>query len=138
MIASDAEAVAELAAELGYPNEAQKIRKRLAMILQPDLLLVAVDATDTPVAFIQANRSCIIEIGFHAEIVGLVVSTKARRKGIARKLVAEVERWAKGIGAETVVVRSNTQRAESHIFYPAMGYRTIKTQAVYEKHLAAV
>ncbi len=135
MIASDAQAVAELTAELGYPNGAQPIRERMAIILQSNLLLVAVDATDKPIAFIQANRSCIIEVGFRAEIVGLVVSARARRKGIGQRLIAEVERWAEEIGGKAVVVRSNTRRAESHIFYPAMGYSAIKTQAVYEKQL---
>ncbi|MBA3961885.1 MAG: GNAT family N-acetyltransferase [Chthoniobacterales bacterium] len=135
MVEADAETVAKLAVELGYPNDAQTIDERIAIIRRSDLLLVAVTPTNTPVAFIQANRSCIIEIGFRVEIVGLVVSAKARRGGIGRRLVAAMEQWAKEIGAEAVVVRSNTQRDESHIFYPAMGYGAVKTQAVYEKHL---
>jgi len=48
-------------------------------------------------------------------------------------LIEEVELWARKIGAEVVSVRSNTKRAEAHSFYPAMGYKQIKTQAVYEK-----
>jgi hypothetical protein len=48
-------------------------------------------------------------------------------------LIGKVELWAKKIGAEVVSVRSNTKRAEAHSFYPAMGYKQIKTQAVYEK-----
>ena len=37
------------------------------------------------------------------------------------------------IGAEAVVVRSNTKRVESHIFYPALGFTVSKTQSVYRK-----
>jgi hypothetical protein len=48
-------------------------------------------------------------------------------------LIGEAELWAKKIGAEVVSVRSNTKRAEAHLFYSAMGYKQIKTQTVYEK-----
>jgi GNAT superfamily N-acetyltransferase len=130
---TDAETVSDLAGELGYPNELENVRQRIEMIGTRDLLLVAVDSTDKAVGFIQAHPVCIIEVGFRVEILGLVVSKTARRLGIGRRLIAEVEGWAKNAGAEAVVVRSNTKRSESHVFYPAMGYKAVKTQAVYEK-----
>ena len=133
LVEADAAAVAALATELGYPNEIEAIRGRIGSIAESDLMLVAADANDKPVGFIQAHPVCIIEVGLRVEILGLVVSSTARRKGIARMLIAEVERWAKNMGVETVSVRSNTKRTEAHIFYPAMGYKNIKTQAVYEK-----
>ena len=133
MAETDAEVVAMLAGELGYPNQVEMIRARVRAIGESDLLLVAVDANDKAVGFIQAHRVCIIEVGFRVEIPGLVVSSSARRSGIGRRLIAEVERWATNIGAEAVSVRSNTKRIEAHIFYPALGYKKIKTQAVYEK-----
>jgi GNAT superfamily N-acetyltransferase len=133
MVEADAEVVAELATELGYPNQIEAIRRRIRPIREADLLLVATDETDRPVGFIQAHRICIIEVGFRVEILGLVVSSITRRKGIAQMLIGKVELWAKKIGAEVVSVRSNTKRAEAHSFYPAMGYKQIKTQAVYEK-----
>ena len=135
MVGADAVAVVELATELGYPSEAETIRARIEKIGDSDLLLVAVTAEDKPIAFVQAHRVCIIEAGFRVEILGLVVSAKTRRSGIGKSLIAEVERWAASIDAQAVVVRSNTQRTESHIFYPALGYEQIKTQAVYEKRL---
>ena len=133
MAEADAEEVAELAAELGYPNEIAAIRRRIRPIGDADLLLVATDRNDKAIGFIQAHRVCIIEVGVRVEILGLVVSSEARRTGIARRLIREVERWARKIGSEVVSVRSNIRRAEAHIFYPAMGYKKIKTQAVYEK-----
>jgi len=63
----------------------------------------------------------------------LVISSSARRSGIARRLIEEAEAWTKSIGAEAISVRSNTKRIEAHLFYPALGYKEIKTQAVYEK-----
>lgn len=135
MVEADAKIVAELTAELGYPNEIEAIRTRICAIGETDLLLVAADGSDKPVGFIQAHRVCIIEVGFRVEILGLIVSSTARRKGIARALIGEVELWANRIGAEVVSVRSNTKRTEAHIFYPALSYKHIKTQAVYEKHI---
>jgi GNAT superfamily N-acetyltransferase len=137
MVEADAEVVAELAMQLGYPNEIEAIRGRIWPIGNADLLLVAADTNDKPVGFIQAHRVCIIEVGSRVEILGLVVSSTARRNGIARTLVGEVELWAKKTGAEVVSVRSNTKRAEAHFFYPAMGYKQIKTQAVYEKQIVS-
>ena len=133
MAETDAEVVAALAAELGYPSETETIGVRIRAIGESDLLLVAVDASDKAIGFIQAHRVCIIEVGFRVEILGLVVSSSARRSGIARRLIEEAEAWAKSIGAEAISVRSNTKRIEAHLFYPALGYKKIKTQAVYEK-----
>ena len=133
MAEADAETVATLAGELGYPNEVEMIRARVRAIGEADLLLVAVDANDKAVGFIQAHRVCIIEVGFRVEILGLVVLSSAHRNGIGRRLIDEAERWAKHIGAEALSVRSNTKRIEAHSFYPALGYEKIKTQAVYEK-----
>jgi len=135
MAATDAEVVATLTGELGYPNEVESIRERIRTISgsDRDLLLVAVDASDMAVGFVQAHRVCIIEVGFRVEILGLVASSSARRSGIGRRLIEEAERWAKSIGAEAASVRSNTKRTEAHLFYPALGYKKIKTQAVYEK-----
>ena len=133
MAETDAEVVAALAAELGYPSETEAIRVRIRAIGESDLLLVAVDTGDKAIGFIQAHRVCIIEVGLRVEILGLVVSSSARRSGIARRLIEEAETWAKNIGADAISVRSNTNRIEAHLFYPALGYKKIKTQAVYEK-----
>jgi hypothetical protein len=53
---------------------------------------------------------------------------------LVRLLVAEAERWAREKGAEGVVVRSNAQRVESHLFYPALGFQESKRQVVYRKN----
>ena len=133
MAEADAEVVAALAGELGYPNETEAIRVRIRAIGESDLLLVAVDAGDRAIGFIQAHRVCIIEVGFRVEILCLIVSSSARRSGIARGLIEEAEAWAKSIDADAISVRSNTKRIEAHLFYPTLDYKKIKTQAVYEK-----
>jgi GNAT superfamily N-acetyltransferase len=135
MTEADAETVAGLCGELGYASDASEIRERFRAIAPSALLVVAADDADVPLGFIQAEIVRTIEAGARAHIVGLVVSSRARRLGIARRLIAEVERWALSLGVEAVVVRSNTVRPEAHEFYPAVGYEKIKTQAVYLKRL---
>lgn len=94
---------------------------------------MAVSPADVVIGFIHGRISRTLEA--RVLIVALVVSSKARREGVGRRLVAEVERWAATTDAEAIVVRSNTARGEAHEFYPAAGYEKVKTQAVYLKRL---
>lgn len=133
----DAAAIARLAADLGYPTplDIMQARVRSLSASAEDLLFVAVDAANEPIAWIQAHSAEIIESGFRVEIVGLIVSQEVRRTGVGRSLVIEAERWAAQINAQSVVVRSNARRLESHAFYPAMGFSETKTQVVYRKFI---
>jgi predicted N-acetyltransferase YhbS len=135
--AQDAEAIAGLSETLGYTADVEATRARLSRILasDADLMLVAENDAGVIVGWLQAHAAHIIESGFRVEITGLVVAVDARRGGSGRGLVAEAERWARGISAEAMVVRSNVQRTESHAFYPALGYVQTKTQGVYRKSL---
>jgi predicted N-acetyltransferase YhbS len=58
-----------------------------------------------------------------------------RRRALGGALVRAAEQWARECGAERVMVRSNAVRAESHAFYPALGFALVKTQHVYRKTL---
>lgn len=133
---SDAEAIAALSEQLGYPADAIAMEDRLRRILsQPEqLMLIAQQGADgTACGWLQALASEVIESGFRVEIVGLIVDARHRRQGIGQKLVAAAEGWARDLGAGSVTVRSNIARSESHAFYPAQGYAAIKTQTVYRK-----
>ncbi|HVO84223.1 MAG TPA: GNAT family N-acetyltransferase [Syntrophobacteria bacterium] len=131
----DAESIANLASELGYPVHPQVMRSRIQAIVasSSDLLIVAVDSSSTVVGWLQAHAAHIVEFGFRVEITGLIVSAAFRRRGVGRALVAKAEHWAKTVSAEAVVARSNAERVESHSFYPALGYASTKTQRVYRK-----
>jgi ribosomal protein S18 acetylase RimI-like enzyme len=135
MTEADADAVAQLSGELGYPSDPKAVRRRIRSVDPADLLIVAVNEADVPLGFIQGRMTRTVEAEARVHIVGLVVSSKARRAGVGRRLIAEVEHWAAITDAEMVVVKSNTARAEAHEFYPAAGYEKLKTQAVYVKRL---
>jgi predicted N-acetyltransferase YhbS len=134
----DTEAVARLASTLGYATGLEEMARRLRTVLasNSDLVVVAVDASNKVVGWLQAHAAHIIESGFRVEITGLIVSPESRRCGVGKALVAEAERWAMAKSAEAIVVRSNVQREESRLFYPALGYTPTKTEKVYRKVLA--
>ena len=131
----DAEAVAQLAGELGYPSDADAVRRRLRAVDPADFIGVAVSPANVAIGFIHGRMTRTVEAEARVHIVGMVVSSKARRAGVGRRLIEEVERWAATTDAEAIVVKSNTARAEAHGFYPAVGYEKVKTQAVYLKRL---
>lgn len=134
---ADTPAIAALASELGYQTDIDAMRDRLAKIraTDTDLAIVAVNGNHEVIGWLQAHAALIIESGFRVEITGLSVSSKSRRSGVGRALVAQAERWARARGAAAVVVRSNVSRVESHLFYPALDYELTKTQHVYRKKL---
>ena len=52
----------------------------------------------------------------------LIVAERARGTGVGSALVAAVEAWARGQGAENLVLTSGKQRHEAHRFYESRGY----------------
>jgi GNAT superfamily N-acetyltransferase len=135
--AEDADQIARLSGELGYPVSAAVMRTRLSSVLASasDMVRVCEDANGAVIGWLQAHAGDSLESGLRVEILGLVVAGVARRAGVGRALVEEAERWARGRSADTLVVRSNVRRAESHRFYPAVGFSLAKTQHVYSKPL---
>ena len=136
---TDADRLAELSAELGYPVEPEAISRRLRRLLKNEdhLVLVAESPTDRIVGWIHAAQQDVLETGRFCEILGLVVGSGQRGQGVGRRLVEQVEKWAHGRDLPHVSVRSNVIRPDSHPFYERIGYAPLKTQHVYRKRLAA-
>ena len=132
--ASDAAEIAALTAQLGYAADAAETGRRLERIgMREDHLVLVAVLDGKAVAWLHAHASEVLESGFRAEIVGMVVSERCRRRGVGRSLVQRAEQWAEETGADALIVRSNMKRVESHSFYPALGFSTSKTQTVYRK-----
>ncbi len=133
---SDSAVIAQLTAALGYFGDANVTRRRLEKIFgERDHLVLVAEREGVVVGWLQAHASTALESGFRVEIVGLVVSSECRRRGVGRNLVLRAVEWARRIAAAAVVVRSNVVRTESHQFYPALGFAPSKTQAVYRLEL---
>jgi GNAT superfamily N-acetyltransferase len=135
-VVGDAAELARLSGQLGYPVASEVLAERVGRTLvRSDQLVMVAHVNGKLCGWLQAHSAEIIESGFRVEIVGLIVDESVRRRGVGRRLVREAENWATSLGAQAVVVRTNIVRAESQMFYSALGYRQTKTQNVYRKVL---
>jgi GNAT superfamily N-acetyltransferase len=124
--------VQRLMLELGYPIEADDLKRNIEEILKRGgHLIIAVEES------IVVGTVCVIvdarlAEGIYAEIVSLVVAGNARKKGIGKMLVKKAEEWAKE-KVHKIRVRANEVRHDAHLFYESQGYNPIKTQRVFIK-----
>lgn len=126
--------VARLCGQLGYPSTPAAVLTRFDRLrASPDhTLLVAIDR-EAVVGWIHLYVYTTLESDSSAEIGGLVVDERTRRRGIGHLLVTEAERWAKDRSCSRIRLRSNVLRADAHAFYERVGYRRLKTQYTFEK-----
>jgi len=134
---ADVGPMAELTTQLGYPVDPQTLRVRLADVRarSTDAVLVAVDAHDSPIAWIHVAMVATLEANDLAAINGLVVEEGHRSSGVGAALVDAAERWARDRGATTILVRSRSTRERAHRFYERIGYVEVKRSHVFEKPL---
>jgi GNAT superfamily N-acetyltransferase len=134
---SDADKLAELAGELGYPTTAKEIRQRLGR-LKP-AARHAVFVADIPgsgvVGWIHVSQNHLLESPVRAEVNGLVVSGSARSQGAGKLLLRAAEEWAQKHKCTGVNLRSNVLRERAHRFYEREGYEHYKTQKAFRKPL---
>ena len=134
---ADAEQLAILCGQLGYPASAEQVRSRLDRIQQDETnaVLVAEGADGQVLGWVQVYVRPLVVDDLNAELGGLVVDERNRSQGVGRQLMEEAEVWARAHGCEAVNVRSNVIRERAHHFYEAIGYRRIKTQVTLRKGL---
>ncbi|WHZ18574.1 MAG: hypothetical protein OJF55_000723 [Rhodanobacteraceae bacterium] len=132
---ADAEALAVLSGQLGYPADAPAILRRLADIADRGVVLVAVDPRGAVCGFAHAEPRRLLIAEPFVELAALVVSETARGSGAGAALLAAVETWTRGQGIAGVRVRSNVLRERAHRFYLREGYAERKRQAVFLKRL---
>jgi GNAT superfamily N-acetyltransferase len=135
----DAEAVARLSGELGYPATAAEIAARVGAFAgdPSQCVRVAAGPDGAVLGWAHAARQVLLESGERCELLGLVTAAEARGSGVGRALVEAVERWARDEGLPLVSLRCNVVRTAAHGFYEHLGYRRAKTQHAFRKALVA-
>jgi len=137
MAAHDLAQVAELSDQLGYPVTSQELERRFSTIAREKTqALFVAEAEGRVVGWTHVYATHLLESPSFAEIGGLVVRAGSRRIGAGRALVEAAGRWAREQELGRVRVRSNVLRTEAHRFYPACGFKLIKTQHNYEREIA--
>ena len=132
---ADTEALARLCVELGYDANPEKTAESLRLVLahHGHEVLVA-ETPDSQVAgWIHVFAALRVGSPGFAEIGGLVVDSRLRRRGVGARLVAAAEESSIRLGFGTVRVRSRVERGGTHDFYEDRGFLLVKTQRVYER-----
>ena len=136
---NDAEALAALAGQLGYPSTPAEIEARLRLLhAHPDLhaVYVAEDPGGAVAGWLHVFVSAHLESDAFAEVGGLVVDERQRGGGVGEALVRQAEAWARERGLGQPRVRSNVVRERAHRFYERQGFERLKDQVVFQKRLA--
>lgn len=120
--AADAEQIAALLAQLGYPTQASAVESRLERLrVVGDRVVVAeLDGGVVGLAHLQVAPA--IERDRPAGKIGALVVDEARRgRGIGRALVEELEAEARARGCELLFLTTSERRADAHAFYERVG-----------------
>jgi GNAT superfamily N-acetyltransferase len=135
--ADDAERVAVLCGQLGYPASREAVERRLHQIRRDEQhgVWVAESPDGTVVGWVHGYVCRSVAEDAQVEIGGLVVDERHRRRGVGRLLVEHVERWARERDCWAVHVRSNVIREDARAFYESIGYALVKAQRVFRRPL---
>jgi len=129
----DAEAVAVLCGELGYPISAAQAAAHLHHPRGSELLVAERDGS--VVGWIELAVRRTVEFGDAAEIQAFVVTAAERGRAVGSRLLAAAEAWARARRLPRLRVRSNVVRERTHRFYLQRGYVERKRQVVFDKML---
>ena len=129
---ADADALAALSGDLGYPSTAEQVRARLILLDDPERTILVAQAGGAVAGFIDVHVQRVVESEPYGEVGGLVVGDAYRGTGVGAALLAAAAAWSRERGLERLWIRANLARVGPHEFYEAVGCRTVKDQRVYE------
>ena len=120
----DADALARLATQLGYPADAGSMPERLNRLSldRNAKAFVVLDGKHVVGMTTIHLRDTLNHATPIAQITLLVVDESIRSRGAGRALVEAAEAWATGRGAKRVAVTTALDRAGAHAFYERLGY----------------
>lgn len=130
----DADAIAGLCGELGYPEETLVLKTRIKKLSKRmnDRVLVAVRESQV-VGVLSLHIMSMFHLGGRVcRVTSLVVSEQYRKKYIGRRLMDMAEAYARASDCVQVEVTSNDRRADAHAFYDRLGY-TAESQSFVKK-----
>ena len=114
----DAEQIAPLLGQLGYPSTAEQVRARLqrvnALVAERDWRILGLAATHLRHNLERDATTC--------RLTALVVDEPARGQGIARALMDAVIADAERLGCERVEVTLRPHRNEAEALYRSLGF----------------
>lgn len=132
--ASDAESIAALFTDEGYPAGPSDIVARLERFATDDAQVVVAEHDGVLLGFIAV---CVLPRFEHGDwfvrIVALVVDAGARERGVGRTLMAEAERIGHERGAAFIELTAGHHRPEARHLYESLGYDATVTAYLRKK-----
>ena len=134
---TDAEQVAGLSGQLGYPaTSAQILRRMKGLKPASEHAVFVADLPGTGiVGWLHVSVAHVIESDTRAEVNGLIVADGQRSLGAGALLLDAAEKWARQRGCTAMNVRSNVIRERAHKFYERQGYEYYKSQKAFRRPL---
>jgi GNAT superfamily N-acetyltransferase len=119
----DADAIATLFTDEGYPSGPSDIVERLGRYASPYSRVIVADSGGEVVGFIAVHALPRFE---HSDriirIMALVVDAGVRERGVGRQLMEEAERLGRELGAAFAEVTAGHHRPDARRLYEDLGY----------------
>jgi GNAT superfamily N-acetyltransferase len=120
---ADAEAIATLFTDEGYPAGPSDIVTRLERFASPQARVIVAEHEGTVLGFVAVHALPRFEHDdWIVRILALVVDAGARERGVGRSLMAEAERIARETGAAFIELTAGHHRPEARQLYESLGY----------------
>ena len=130
----DAEAIANLFTDEGYPAGPSDIVTRLERFASPHSRVVVAEHDGAILGFVAIHALPRFEHDDRiVRILALVVDAGARERGVGRALMAEAERIGREIGAAFIELTAGHHRPEARHLYESLGYDSSVTAYLRKK-----
>jgi GNAT superfamily N-acetyltransferase len=134
--ARDAQRLAELTSELGYPTTHKEMKTRIGQLKKgSDYAVFVAESAGQVIGWVHVGTCYLLEMPPCGEVRGLVVADGQRSLGAGARLLSAAEDWARKHGCQSMAVRSNVIRERAHAFYEREGYEHFKTAKAFRKPL---
>lgn len=121
--AADADAIASLFTDEGYPAGPSDIVERLTRFASPHSQVLVAEHEGAVLGFIAIHAMPRFEHDDRiVRILALVVDAGARERGVGRTLMAEAERIGAELGAAFIEITAGHHRPEARRLYESAGY----------------
>lgn len=123
---------------LGYDYPEEETLKRLKAILSrpTDKIFVAIYGNELIGYAHASDYECLYSESLK-NLMALAVDNKYQGIGAGRRLLEEVEAWAKKCGCSGVRLSSGFERKDAHKFYLHCGYTVKKDHKTFNKYFSA-
>ena len=119
----DAEAIATMFTDEGYPAGPSDIATRLQRFATPGARVIVAEHDGALLGFIAIHALPRFEHDdWIVRILALVVDAGARERGVGRSLMAEAERVGRELGAAFIELTAGHHRPEARQLYESLGY----------------